>query len=117
MLRVRVPVSRLDPNGVSYTLGRKPMKIATLAVLAGSIANNAIAKPGKGASKTTVISFTSGNYKCEGVIGPDNLVESARVWLDNPVLGSSPVEAEFTGYQDYKGVKFPSKIVQSQGGF
>jgi glyoxylase-like metal-dependent hydrolase (beta-lactamase superfamily II) len=85
--------------------------------LKGAMANNAVAKPGKGAAKTTVVSFTSGKYKYEGVIGPDNLVERTRTWIENPVLGNMLVETEFTGYQDYKGVKFPSKIMQNQGGF
>src|SRR5712691_6670350 len=82
--------------------------------LKGALANNATAKAGKAG---TVVSFTSGGRKYEGVIGTDNLVARTRTWFENPVLGNMLVETEFTGYQDYKGVKFPSKIVQSQGSY
>ena len=34
----------------------------------------------------------------------------------NSVLGSMPVEVVFSDYKDYGGVRFPTRIVQSQGG-
>lgn len=85
--------------------------------LKGAQANNAIAKPGKGSTKSTLVAFTSGKYKYEGVIGADSMVQRTRTWFENPVLGHMLVENEFSEYKDYQGLKFPSKIVQSQGGF
>jgi glyoxylase-like metal-dependent hydrolase (beta-lactamase superfamily II) len=45
------------------------------------------------------------------------MVEKVETWVDNPVLGDMLVEASYTDYKDFSGVKFPAKIVQRQGGF
>jgi glyoxylase-like metal-dependent hydrolase (beta-lactamase superfamily II) len=76
--------------------------------------NNAAAKKGPGG---TVVSFTSGKYKVNGTIDAQNLVAKTETWLANPVLGDMLVETTFSGYEDYNGVKFPTTIVQKQGGF
>jgi glyoxylase-like metal-dependent hydrolase (beta-lactamase superfamily II) len=76
--------------------------------------NNAAAKKGAGG---TVVSFTSGKYKVNGTIDAQNMVAKTETWLPNPVLGDMLVETTFSGYEDYNGVKFPSTIVQKQGGF
>jgi len=76
--------------------------------------NNAAAKKGPGG---TVVSFTSGKYKVDGTIDAQNMVAKTETWLPNPVLGDMLVETTFSGYEDYNGVKFPSTIVQKQGGF
>src|SRR5260370_13083647 len=76
--------------------------------------NNAAAKKGPGG---TVVSFTSGKFKVNGTIDAQNLVAKTETWLPNPVLGDMLVETTFSGYEDYNGVKFPSAIVQKQGGF
>jgi len=66
----------------------------------------------------TVVSFTmKGKYKVDGFVNDQNLLEKVDTWLPNPVLGDMAVETTFSGYKDYSGVKFPSKIVQTQGGF
>jgi glyoxylase-like metal-dependent hydrolase (beta-lactamase superfamily II) len=51
-----------------------------------------------------------------GYINDQHLVE--RIWtrVANPVLGDMTVEATFSNYKDYAGVKFPTRIVQQQGG-
>ena len=51
-----------------------------------------------------------------GVINEQNLVESVETRLANNVLGDVAVRTVFSGYKDYGGVKFPSHIVQTQGG-
>src|SRR6202023_2481431 len=33
------------------------------------------------------------------------------------VLGDMPVETTYSGYKDFNGVKFPTMIVQKQGGY
>jgi glyoxylase-like metal-dependent hydrolase (beta-lactamase superfamily II) len=45
-----------------------------------------------------------------------NLVERIETRVDNVMLGDMVVEAMYTGYQDYNGVKFPGRIVERQGG-
>ena len=60
--------------------------------------------------------MTLGKYSVTGVINEQNLVESVETRLANNVLGDVAVRTVFSGYKDYDGVKFPSHIVQTQGG-
>ncbi len=53
--------------------------------------------------------------KFEGVIGDQNLVERIETWYGSPVLGDTKFEADFSGYKDFGGVKFPTRIVQRNG--
>jgi glyoxylase-like metal-dependent hydrolase (beta-lactamase superfamily II) len=64
----------------------------------------------------TVISFAYGKYKIEGTVDAQNLVTKTDTWLPNPVLGDMLVETTFSGYKVFDGVKFPTTIVQKQGG-
>ena len=82
--------------------------------LKAAMENNASAKKG---AAGTVVSFTTGKFKVNGTIDAQNLVAKTETWLPNPVLGDTLVETTFSGYEDYNGVKFPSTIVQKQGGF
>jgi hypothetical protein len=38
-------------------------------------------------------------------------------WIDSPVLGDMAVVTTYSDYKDYGGVKLPSRILQSMGGF
>ena len=63
----------------------------------------------------TVVTFTlKGKYKVSGFINDQNLLEKVDTWLPNPVLGDMLVETTYSDYKDFAGVKFPSKIVQTQ---
>jgi glyoxylase-like metal-dependent hydrolase (beta-lactamase superfamily II) len=75
--------------------------------------NNAAAKKG---ATGTVVSFTTGKFKVDGTLDTQNLVAKTETWLPNPVLGDMLVETTFSNYEDYNGVKFPTMIVQKQGG-
>jgi glyoxylase-like metal-dependent hydrolase (beta-lactamase superfamily II) len=82
-----------------------------------AIANNATAKTEtiRGVKKT-IISFTAPNkMKFEGVAGDQNLLERVETWYGSPVLGDTKFEAAFSGYKDFGGVKFPTRIVQHNG--
>ena len=46
-----------------------------------------------------------------------NILERVQTWVDNPVYGDMPIEAEFGNYQDFGGAMFPTSYVQKQGGF
>ena len=37
--------------------------------------------------------------------------------MANPILGDTLIETTFADYRDFGGVKFPMRIVQTQGGF
>jgi glyoxylase-like metal-dependent hydrolase (beta-lactamase superfamily II) len=84
-----------------------------------AMANGATARTDtiRGAKKT-IVSFTAPNkMKFEGVIGDQSLVEGIETWFGSPVLGDTKLEAVFSGYKDFGGVKFPTHIVQRNGGY
>ncbi len=68
--------------------------------------------------KGRTISFTlDGKRKVSGTLGADNMPQSVATAIDNAVLGDMPVTVAFSDYKDFGGVKFPGKIVESEGGF
>jgi glyoxylase-like metal-dependent hydrolase (beta-lactamase superfamily II) len=82
--------------------------------LNGALRNNATAKKGKGGTDVT---FTAmGKFKVTGTIDSQGLVTKTETRVDNPVLGDMLVETDYSGYKDFGGVKFPSMIIQKQGG-
>jgi len=82
--------------------------------LKAAMENNATAKKGM---MGTVISFKTGKFTVNGTLNEDGYVARTETWIPNPVLGDMLVETIFSGYKDFGGVKFPSTIVQKQGGF
>jgi len=68
--------------------------------------------------KFNVVTFALQNkYKIAGYINASNLVERVRTWIDNDVLGDMLVEGVYKDYKDFSGVKFPTMIIEKQGGF
>lgn len=68
--------------------------------------------------QVTVVSFTvKGKYKVDGYVNDQNLLDKVDTWVPNPVLGDMLIETTYSGYKDFAGVKFPARIVQTQGGF
>jgi glyoxylase-like metal-dependent hydrolase (beta-lactamase superfamily II) len=64
-----------------------------------------------------VLTFTGQNKAAvNGYINDQNLVERVETQVDNAVLGDMPFEAVYSDYKDFDGVKFPTRIVQRQGG-
>src|SRR3984893_1784707 len=82
--------------------------------LRAAMENNATEKKGSGG---TIVSFTAGRFKINGTIDNQNMVTRTETWIANPVLGDLPVETTYSGYKDFNGVKFPTIIVQKQGGY
>ena len=71
--------------------------------------------------KFTVLSFPMDNgtaYKTtvKGYIDDKGFVDRVETMIDQGMLGDIKWEAIFTGYKDFGGVKFPTSIVQRQGG-
>jgi glyoxylase-like metal-dependent hydrolase (beta-lactamase superfamily II) len=72
----------------------------------------------EGGKKTTTIALTApGQFKVRAVVDDKNLVEKVESWNTNPVLGDMLTETVYADYQDFGGVRFPTKITQKQGGF
>ena len=83
--------------------------------LNAAMQNNATAKKGKGGTEVTFT--TMGKFKVTGTIDSQNMVTKTETRIPNPVLGDMLVETDYSGYKDFGGVKFPTAIVQKQGGY
>jgi len=68
--------------------------------------------------KYTVLSFTAMNKApVSGYLNDQNILERVETKIDNTVLGDISFETTFTDYKDFGGVKFPTHIIQKQGGY
>jgi glyoxylase-like metal-dependent hydrolase (beta-lactamase superfamily II) len=69
--------------------------------------------------RLNVVSFTwKGKYRINGYVNGQNLLEKVETWMPDPLLGDMLVENTFSDYRDVAGVvRFPGRIVQTQGGF
>jgi glyoxylase-like metal-dependent hydrolase (beta-lactamase superfamily II) len=66
---------------------------------------------------TRAVSFIAlGKYTVTGTINERNFVDRVETRIDNTLLGDMLVGATYSDYRDYGGVKFPTRIVQRQGG-
>ncbi len=82
--------------------------------LKAAAANNASSSPVDGG---TDVSFTlNGKQRYVGRINGENHVERVQTWIDNTVLGDTPVEIVYSDYKDFGGFLFPARIVRTQGG-
>ncbi len=71
-----------------------------------------------GGKKLTMVSFTvDKKYKVNGYLDDQNMVTKVETKVENPVLGDMPVEATYSDYKTFHGMKFPTKIVETQGGY
>jgi glyoxylase-like metal-dependent hydrolase (beta-lactamase superfamily II) len=57
-----------------------------------------------------------GRFMATVLINAQGLIEWVESRLPNPVMGDTDVLTQYSDYKDYNGVKFPSRIRQSQGG-
>jgi glyoxylase-like metal-dependent hydrolase (beta-lactamase superfamily II) len=76
------------------------------------------AMAGKGTIQGRTITFgIPGSFKATATLDAANLVERVDGMLASPVAGDMPVTVTYTDYRDFGGVKFPTKIRQTFGGF
>jgi hypothetical protein len=84
--------------------------------LKGAIANNATVEPKTvfGTVYRAVMFTLPGNHKVVGYINDKNIVERVETWIGdkNDVL----IEAQYSDYKDFNGVKVPMMIMQKQEG-
>ena len=71
--------------------------------------------------KFTVLSFpmengTAFKTTVKGYINDQGLVDHVETMIDQGMLGDVTWSATFSNYKDFAGVKFPTSIVQRQGG-
>ena len=86
--------------------------------LKAAAANDATATTANvGGRNVHTVSFAAlGKYTVTGIINDQNLVERVETRITNTVLGDMLVEMVYSDYRDFVGVKFPTRIVQRQGG-
>src|SRR5262245_13821253 len=71
-----------------------------------------------GGKKYTVVSFAGENKsRVNGYLNDQNLIERVETQIDNAFFGDMPFEAIYSNYKDAGGAKFPTHIVQRQGGY
>jgi glyoxylase-like metal-dependent hydrolase (beta-lactamase superfamily II) len=80
-----------------------------------AMANNATTKSSGG--KTDVAFTVGGKYKMQGTINAQGQVEKVRTWFDQSIVGDMLVETTYSGYKDFGGVTYPTRMVQTQDGF
>ncbi|HEX5047286.1 MAG TPA: MBL fold metallo-hydrolase [Gammaproteobacteria bacterium] len=93
--------------------------------LKGAAANNATAssKTVEG-KKYTMLSWSptvkapSGkSYTVNGYVNADNLVERVETWNGENIMGDMHILATYTDWRDFGGAVFPTRIVQTRGGW
>jgi glyoxylase-like metal-dependent hydrolase (beta-lactamase superfamily II) len=93
--------------------------MSPLGFLKGALANSGtVTAKTVGTKKFNAVSFTvDKKYKVDGYLNEQNELEKVETMVDNPVVGDMRVVATFSDYKDFNGLRFPSKIVETQGGF
>jgi glyoxylase-like metal-dependent hydrolase (beta-lactamase superfamily II) len=79
-------------------------------------ANNATTKKGKNNATDVEFKLPSGQ-RMAGTINAQGQVEKVQTWIDQSIVGDMLVETTYSGYKDFGGVTFPSRLVQTQDGF
>jgi glyoxylase-like metal-dependent hydrolase (beta-lactamase superfamily II) len=64
-----------------------------------------------------VVFAAPGRYHARATLDRANLVQRVHALIPNPVLGDIPIVFEYADYKDFGGVKFPTRIKQTAGGF
>jgi glyoxylase-like metal-dependent hydrolase (beta-lactamase superfamily II) len=83
--------------------------------LKAAATHNATSQPADGGSEVTF--SVDAKHKYVGRINAQSQVERVETWIDNPVLGDTPVVITYSDYRDFNGTMFPGKIVRTQGGY
>ena len=83
-------------------------------VIKAAMRNNAVVRSEGGLS---VVSFMQpGRFRATAYIGADGLLQRVESVVPHPVTGDTPTTTVYSGWRDWGGVKFPSRINQTQGG-
>lgn len=110
-----VPPTGGSPTPQPAAVEERVMEIWTTphGFLRGAAANAATSEPADGGSR---VSFTAGGHRYVGSISPQSDVTRVESWIDNPVTGDTPVVFTYSDYRDFGGVRFPARVVRTQGG-
>jgi len=92
--------------------------------LKGAAANNATVRSERiGGNTYNVVSWMPAQkapsglpYRLNGYINAQNMVERVETWVEHAVLGDLHVDTTYSNYQDFGGLKVPTRIVQKRAG-
>lgn len=68
-----------------------------------------------GIDYTSVTFQTPDGHELTGYLNPDNELRRIRAQVEDPALGAGILEASFTDYGDFGGIRFPSVVIHKQG--
>ena len=74
-----------------------------------------VSKKTEAGKPQTVISVGFGKYPMEAYVDDKNMITKVEAKFANPVLGDMLITTTYSDYKDYGGVKFPTRITQTQG--
>jgi glyoxylase-like metal-dependent hydrolase (beta-lactamase superfamily II) len=114
----------ITPTNTAWTQ-QLEIWVTPWAFLQGAAANNATARSQRVGGKTyNVVTWSpaqkapSGQpYRLVGYINDQNLVDRVETWVEHPVVGDLHVDTSYSNYQDFGGVKVPTKITQKRNEF
>ena len=99
------------PTPIALTERQMQLWTTPHGVLRAALANGATVQG-------RIITFAlPGRMMVRATLSDQNLVERVDAVIPNAVIGDLPVEITYTDYRDFGGVKFPTRIRQSAGGF
>ncbi len=76
-----------------------------------------VSKKTEGGKPVTVISAGFGKYPIEAFVDDKNMIAKIEAKFPNPVLGDMLITTTYSDYKDFGGVKFPTRITQTQGAY
>ena len=103
-----------SPWGTQFDVWLSPFAFLKGAIAAGNATLES--KMVMGLPYSVLTFMVQNKYKVSGYIDDKNMVYKVETWVDNTVLGVMLVEAIYTDYKDYAGVKVPTTIIGKQGG-
>jgi len=99
------------PTPIALTERQRQLWTTPHGVIRAALANNATVQG-------RVVTFAlPGRMMVRATLSDQSLVERVDAVIPNAVVGDLPVEITYTDYRDFGGVKFPTRIRQSAGGF
>jgi len=65
----------------------------------------------------TIAFAVPGRFNLKATVSDDNLIARVEGLVPNPVVGDIPVMIDYWDYRDFGGVKFPTRIRETTGGY
>jgi glyoxylase-like metal-dependent hydrolase (beta-lactamase superfamily II) len=91
--------------------------------LASSATNATFSQRNVSGKRYTVVSFpveqkaqSGAAYNISGYIDEQNMIAKVETKIEDNLVGDMLVEQTYSGYKDFGGVKFPTRIVQTRAG-